>query len=93
MGEAGKDALRLDFDCRLKLEFHRTKVTSDAGLFAYRELDAALGLISTIDSELRDIRTGKNTQHAEVAVPQTLFREILERIGQLRLLAISAGPG
>ena len=32
-------------------------------------------------------------QMAEVAVPQTHFREILERIGQLRLLAISAGPG
>jgi len=26
MGEARKDALRLDFDRRLKLEFHGTKV-------------------------------------------------------------------
>ena len=31
MGEARKDALKLDFDRRLKLEFHGTKVTSDAG--------------------------------------------------------------
>ena len=30
MGEARKDALKLDFDRRLKLEFHGTKVTSDA---------------------------------------------------------------
>jgi len=29
MGEARKDALRLDFDRKLKLEFHGTKVTSD----------------------------------------------------------------
>ena len=34
MGEARKDALKLDFDRRLKLEFHGTKVTSDAGLLA-----------------------------------------------------------
>jgi len=60
MGETRKDALRLNFDRKLKLEFHGTKVTSDAGLLAYRELDEALGLISAIDSELRDNRNGHN---------------------------------
>jgi len=55
MGEAHKDALRLDFDRRLKLEFHGTKVTSDAGLLAYRELDEAFGVTSAIGSGLRDI--------------------------------------
>jgi len=68
MGEARKDALRLAFDRKLKLEFHGTKVTSDAGLLAYRELDETLCLTAAIDSELRDIRTGKNTQHGLAAL-------------------------
>jgi hypothetical protein len=68
MGEARKDALKLDFDRKLKLEFHRTKVTSDAGLLTYQELDETLGLTSTVDSELRDNRTGKNTRHSIAAL-------------------------
>jgi hypothetical protein len=68
MGEACKDALRLNFDRKLKLEFHGTKVTSDGGLLAYRELDETLSLSSAIGSELRDIRTGKNTQHGLAAL-------------------------
>ena len=80
MGEARKDALRLDFDRRLKLEFHGTRITSDAGLLAYRELDEALGLTSAIDSELRDIRTGKNTQHGLIA----LLRQSIYSVANLR---------
>lgn len=68
MGETRKDALGLDFDRKLKLEFHGTKVTSDAGLLSYRELNEALGLTSAIDSELRDKRTGKNTRHSIAAL-------------------------
>ena len=44
MGDARKDALRVEFDSRIKLEFHGAAVTSDAGLVAYRELDESLGL-------------------------------------------------
>ena len=62
-GEANSDALRLDFDRRLKLEFHGSSITSDAELLAYRELDDALGLMTIAGQHLVDCRTGKNGRH------------------------------
>jgi len=68
MGEARKDALRVNFDKKLKLEFHGVKVTSDAGLLAYREIDDVFGLMDLAACELTDNRTGKNTQHSITAL-------------------------
>ena len=42
MGEKIREALKLRFDKRLRLEFHGARITSDAGLLACRELDGAV---------------------------------------------------
>jgi hypothetical protein len=71
MGESESGVLRLDFDRRLRLEFHGSKVTSDAGLLSFRELDDALGLTEAAEERLIDPRTGKNGQHGMTG----LFRQ------------------
>ena len=60
--------LRLDFDRRVKLEFGGSRITSDTGLLAYRELDDALGLTVMASETLADARTGKNGRHALVGL-------------------------
>src|SRR5579884_4232546 len=48
------------FERRLKLEFHGSQVTPDAGLLACRELDEALSLTAPAAELLHDWRTGDN---------------------------------
>jgi len=63
MGEKTKEALKLQFDKRLRLEFHGARITSDAGLLACRELDGALELTEAAPTYLRETRGGRNVQH------------------------------
>jgi hypothetical protein len=67
-GESKDEALELDFDRRVMLQFRGSVVTSDAGLLAYRELDDALGLSTMAGETLADARTGKNERHALVGL-------------------------
>ena len=63
MGESSNSHATLQFDRRVRLEFHGATITSDAGLLACRELDEALELTETATACLRENRTGRNIQH------------------------------
>ena len=60
MGDCQNRDLRGDFDRTLKLRFLGSKVSTDAGLLAYRELDEALGLTEMGEEAVEDSRLGQN---------------------------------
>ena len=68
MGESKTRQIRMHFDRRLKLEFHGARITSDAGLLAYRELDEVFGLTTMAGGFFQDTRTGANVQHSVTAL-------------------------
>ncbi len=74
MGESKEGVLRVDFDRRVKLEFHGSNVTSEAGLLPYRELDDAVELTEMAGDVLADGRTGKNGRHGMIGpLRQSVF--------------------
>ena len=68
MGASTDSRTTLRFDRRLRLEFHGSPITSDAGLLACREVDDALGLTETATACLQEGRGGRNVQHQLVAL-------------------------
>ena len=63
MGDGEKAPLRLQFNPKVRLEFHGSTITSDAGLLAFRELDDALDLTGIASNYLQESRTGRNILH------------------------------
>ena len=63
MGDGEKAALRLQFNPKVRLEFHGATITTDAGLLAFREFDDALGLTEIAEDYLQESRTGRNILH------------------------------
>ena len=77
MGESTDSRTTLRFDRRVRLEFHGSTITSDAGLLACRELDDALGLTETATACLQESRGGRNVQHELVAlVRQSVYSRL-----------------
>ena len=63
MGDGEKASLRLQFNPKIRLEFHGSTITTDAGLLAFREFDDALGLTEIAEDYLQESRTGRNILH------------------------------
>ena len=60
--------LKVGFDSRVRLDLQGAKVTSDARLLAYRDLDEVLGVFDRVPSLFHDLRPGRNIQHEITAL-------------------------
>jgi len=68
MGDGQNGVLRVGFEHRLRLAFQGAKISSDAGLLVYRELDEAMKLTATAADGLFDFRIGRNICHGMTAL-------------------------
>jgi hypothetical protein len=68
VGDRRKEALRVPFGGKLRLEFLGAKITRDAGLLALRELDEAFCLTGKGSTMLSAVRHGKNVHNTMLAM-------------------------
>ena len=77
MGDGENAPLRLQSNPKVRLEFHGSTITSDAGLLAFREFDDALGLTEIAEDYLQESRTGRNILHHLVPLlRQSIFSRL-----------------
>ena len=70
-------SLRLQFNPKVRLEFHGSNITSDAGLLAFREFDDALGLTDIAEDYLQESHTGRDIRHHLVPLlRQSIFSRL-----------------
>ena len=82
MADPKGEGVKVGFDGSIRLEFHGAKVTSDAGLLAYRDLDEALGLFDSVPFVFHDSRTGRNIQHHLTAL---LRQSVYSRLAVMKM--------
>ncbi|MFC1614812.1 hypothetical protein ACFL5K_05895 [Gemmatimonadota bacterium] len=70
--------MKVGFDSSLRLDFYGSKVSSDAGLLVYRDLDEALGLFGVALNVMR---------HFTIYRPVMMLRKGIEKdtLTQLKL--------
>jgi hypothetical protein len=81
-GEANRAALRVEFDHRLKLKFHGSKVTSDAGLLAFREIVGGRPLTQSAasTSQMGHFETEVLTQEVNLSALADLSGRWIDRV-------------
>ena len=76
MGDGDKTPLRLQFNPKVRLEFHGATITSDAGLLPIRELDDALGLTHIAADYLQESRSGRIRHHLVPLLRQSIYSRL-----------------
>ena len=95
MGAKTKETLRVQFDKRLRLEFHGAKITSDAGLLACREYNILPGPVGAIAGGSSDHIQAASIVHYELPIHDYDVRTTGKVIPVLRIgiIAVQLRPG